>query len=130
MDQALLVGGVEAQGGLAEQLDLLGEGEGGGEVCEGLAADELEEDAGAAVERADLEDADGLGGRRREALLFARWLVLLRGLRVGVLTDAGWGLPVEDETAAAVVSWREDGSSVRPLSALLRQMKQFCSRGK
>ncbi|MDY0744893.1 amidase [Paucibacter sp. R3-3] len=52
------------------------------------------------------------------------WLDLqrdVRGLRVGLLMDAGWGLPVEPETAAAVQAaarlFEQAGARVEPMQA-------------
>lgn len=52
------------------------------------------------------------------------WLDLqrdVRGLRIGLLMDAGWGLPVEPETAAAVQAaarlFEQAGARVEPMQA-------------
>ena len=64
------------------------------------------------------------------------WLALQRdpkGLRIGLQMDAGWGLPVEPETAAAVQAaarlFEAAGASVEPMAAFMtREMADGIDR--
>jgi Asp-tRNA(Asn)/Glu-tRNA(Gln) amidotransferase A subunit family amidase len=76
----------------------------------------------AVLSRPDWRDATSLP---YQALDWTALDIELRGLRIGLLADAGWGLAVEPETAAAVQaaarSFAAEGAIVEPLAP-------FCTR--
>ena len=71
----------------------------------------------AELSRPDWRDATSLPG---QALDWSALHIELKGLRIGLLMDAGWGLPVEPETAAAVqaaaLRFEAAGAHVQPLA--------------